>query len=78
MDPHFSTVALKIDITVIPWEIQLLNVEGFAKGEHSVHANFWISLFLRAYAILMYYYKFTKVVNDKIAYKDTIFINLNL
>jgi hypothetical protein len=30
------------------------------------------------YAIFMYYYKFFKVVYDKIAYKNLIFISLNL
>jgi hypothetical protein len=31
-----------------------------------------------AYAIFMYYYKFVKVVYDKISYKNTIFTSLNL
>jgi hypothetical protein len=30
------------------------------------------------YTIFMYYYKFIKVVYDKIAYKSTIFTSVNL
>jgi hypothetical protein len=31
-----------------------------------------------AYVIFMYYYKFVKVIYDKITYINTIFTNLNL
>jgi hypothetical protein len=47
-------------------------------GSHFESVWITFELMQTTYITFMYYYKFVKVVNDKIAYKNTISTNINL
>jgi hypothetical protein len=60
------------------------NKKNYSRGKHdlgSVWSNLFSNLCKIAYAnkyICMYYYKFVKVLYDKITYKNTVLVSRNL